>query len=99
LDPIFGVLLSLQRGTATHKAWALSCIEGAWPKLIGARLAAVCRPARIENSGLVVEIMNEGWEEAVKSVQPVLLKKLQDATGGEIRTLTFRRKLPDENAF
>jgi hypothetical protein len=92
LDRLFSVLLSLHRGTTRHGEWVLACLQGAWPGLLGERLAAVCRPARLEKSELVVEILNRDWEEAIKSVQPVLLEKLGTVTLGEIRSLSFCRQ-------
>jgi hypothetical protein len=91
LEQLFGVLLSLHRGTPRHGEWVLACLEGAWPNLIGERLAAVCRPARFERFELVVEILDRDWEEAVRSVKPALLEKLEAATAGEIKALSFRR--------
>jgi hypothetical protein len=69
----------------------LACLEGAWPGLLGDRLAAVCRPALLDNSELVVEILDRDWEEAIKSIQRVLLKKLETVTSGDIDSISFRK--------
>jgi hypothetical protein len=92
LKQLFSILLLLHRGTPKHSEWVLACLEGAWPNLLGDRLAAVCRPARFENSELVVEILDRDWEGAVKSIKPVLLEKLRAATSEEIKTLSFRKR-------
>jgi hypothetical protein len=92
LERLFSILLSLHRGTPRHGEWILACLDGAWPSLIGDRLAAVCRPVRLERSELVVEILDRGWEEAVRSIESALLERLETATSGTIKTLSFRRQ-------
>jgi hypothetical protein len=92
LKQLFSILLLLHRGTQKHSEWVLACLEGAWPNLVGDRLAAVCRPARFEDSELIVEILDRDWEGAVKNIKPVLLEKLRAATSEEIKTLSFRKR-------
>ncbi len=89
LDQLFGILLSLQQGTARQGEWVVTCLQGAWSRLIGDRLAAVCRPTLFENSELVVEIVDKDWEGAIRSVQRELLDKLRTATGGRVRSLSL----------
>jgi len=89
LEPLFGVLVSLQRGTPRHGAWVVACLQGAWPRLIGEKLASVCRPALFRDAELVVEITDRDWEGAVRSVQGALLDKLRAATAGEIRQISL----------
>lgn len=67
----------------------MACLNGAWPKLLGERLAAVCRPIRFENSRLVVEIIDKEWMEAVKDVKSALLDKLRSTTAGEVRAIAI----------
>jgi hypothetical protein len=83
-------MLSLYRGKPAHGEWIVACLEGAWPKLVGDRLAEICRPVAFRNSELVIEIRDRDWETAVKSVQPELLKKLRIATSGEVTALSLR---------
>jgi hypothetical protein len=87
LEKLFGVLFSLYRGTPNHGEWVVACLRGAWPKLLGDRLAAVCEPASFDGSTLVVKILDPQWEEAVRSVRPELLKKLRSATAGEVNRI------------
>ncbi len=93
MEPLTGVLYSLYRGTPNHGQWVLTCLEGAWPKLLGDRLALVCRPSRFENGTLSVEILDHEWVSAVKSVRESLVEKLRTATAGEVKSLTFSRQL------
>jgi hypothetical protein len=92
LEPLFGVLFSLFKEKPNHGQWVIACLEGAWPKLLGDRLAAVCRPARFENADLVIEILDSEWDSAVKSVKGALLDKLRAATADEVKTITFSRQ-------
>jgi hypothetical protein len=88
LEQLFDVLLSLHRGTPQYGEWVVACLEGAWPKLVGDRLAKVCRPVRFVGSELAIEIMDSGWTEAVKSLKPIFLKKLQTSTSCEIKSIS-----------
>jgi hypothetical protein len=91
LDQIFGVSLSLFRGTPDNGEWIVACLEGAWPKLLGDRLAAACRPLSFKGAELVIEILDRDWEDAVKNLQPELLKKLRMATDGKISALSITK--------
>jgi len=86
---LFGILLGIHRGSPRHGDWVLACLEGAWTKLVGDRLAAVCRPVRLEDSELVVEVLDPNWEEAVKGVKSALQQKLDSETTGLVKTLSF----------
>ncbi len=83
-------MLSLYRGTPNHGEWIVVCLEGAWPKLVGDRLAEICRPVAFHNSELEVEILDPDWEDAVRSIQPELLKKLRTATAGKVAVLSLK---------
>ena len=82
-------MLSLHRKMPNHGDWMVACLGGAWPKLVGERLAEVCRPVALKNSNLEIEIGDRDWEDALRSIQPVLLKKLRTVTSGEVATLSF----------
>jgi hypothetical protein len=84
LEKLFGVLFSVSRGTPRHGEWVVACLQGAWPKLIGERLATVCVPISFNGSTLVIEVKDHQWEEALRSVRPALLDKLRTATAGEV---------------
>jgi len=72
----------------------VSCLQGAWPKLLGDKLAAVCKPVSFEGSTLAIEILEPQWEEAVRSVRPELLEKLRSATSGQVAKITVLRRQP-----
>jgi hypothetical protein len=88
LERLSGVLFSIYKGTPKHGEWVLSCLQGAWPKLVGEKLAAVCRPASFDRSLLVIEALDRRWEDAIRSVRPELLNKLRSATAGEITRIS-----------
>ena len=92
MEPLFGVLFSLNKGKPNHGEWVIACLQGAWPKLLGERLAVVCRPARLEGSDLRIEILDQSWESAVKSVRAELLDKLRTATANQVRSISFSRQ-------
>lgn len=87
MEPIFGVLFSLHRGTPQYGEWVVACLEGAWPSLVGGPLATACRPIRFQGSELAIEVLDRDWAEAVKSLKPELLEKLQAATACEVKTI------------
>jgi hypothetical protein len=76
----------------------VACLQGAWPKLIGDRLASVCRPAEFRDPELAVEILEPEWEEAVRSVRPALLEKLRAATAGLVKKITLKNPAAGRNA-
>jgi hypothetical protein len=90
VEQVFSILLGACRGTPRHSNWVLACLEGAWSKLVGGRLAAVCRPVGLNGTELVVEILDRDWEDALKSVQSNLQQKLESATMGFVKTLSFQ---------
>jgi len=94
LKQLFSILLGIGRGTPQHSNWVLVCLEGAWTKLVGDRLAAVCRPVRLKDSELVVEILDQDWEEAIKGIESDLQQKLESATMGIVKTLSFSGQQP-----
>lgn len=69
--------------------WVVGCLQGAWPRLLGDRLAAVCRPASFDGSTLVIEAIDDQWRETVKGIGPTLLEKLRAATAGEVSRISI----------
>jgi len=92
LEPLFRVLYSLYKGQPNHGQWVVACLEGSWPRIVGERLAAVCRPASFENSELRIEILDREWDAAVREVKPALLEKLRTETANEVKNISFVRE-------
>jgi len=91
MESLFGVLFSLHRGTSIHGDWVVACLKGAWPRLVGERLALVCRPRSFRGSELVVEILDDSWDEALRSIKEGLQGKLHSATAGEVKSVLLAR--------
>ena len=92
MELLSGILFSLYRKTPIRGDWVVACLSGQWPRLVGDRLAVYCRPAAFNDSKLVVELLDETWEEAVGSVKQELLKKLGAATAGEVKSISLVSK-------
>ncbi len=90
MEPISSILFKIYRGTPQHSDWMVACLQGAWPALVGERLAHVCRPAAFSKSSLVIEILDADWEGALRSMKKELLEKLRLATADEVLQLSFR---------
>jgi len=71
----------------------LACLAGAWSRLIGDRLADVCRPVRFENSELTIEVSDINWAKAIKSIKLELAEKMRAATAGEVRSVVVVSRL------
>jgi hypothetical protein len=91
LEPLSNVIFSLFRGSPNHGQWILSCLEDAWPKLLGDRLASACQPVRFEDGNLSIKIPDRDWDSTVKNLKGEVLEKLRTATAGEVKSLTFSR--------
>jgi hypothetical protein len=89
LEKVSSILFSLYRGTPDYGEWIISCLNSAWLKLLGNRLATVCRPARFDGSTLEIEILENDWKAAIKSVEAELLEKLRATTAGEVKKIKF----------
>lgn len=89
MENISSILYSLYRSTPRHGEWVVGCLEGAWPKLLGERLAGVCRPQSFKRSVLYIEVLDSVWQEALTDVKRDLEEKLRTATGGEVQRVRF----------
>jgi predicted nucleic acid-binding Zn ribbon protein len=99
VESISGVLFRMYRGTERHGPWVVACLQGAWPKLVGARIAAVCTPVEWRDRTLVVEVLDPAWRAGLERVQEDLLERIRTATGGEVLRLGFRAcGSPDVNS-
>jgi predicted nucleic acid-binding Zn ribbon protein len=89
METVAALLYGIFRGTPQHSDWIVACLQGAWPGLVGERLAVVCRPAALADGRLKIEILDADWAVALRSMDKELLAKLQAATGGEVTRISF----------
>lgn len=91
MEQVFGALLALRRGAPDQNEWIVSCLAGAWAKLLGDRLATVCRPVAFSKGRLTIEASDASWERALRDLQPELEEKLRTATAGEIASVAIKK--------
>ena len=89
MEPVSKVLYTLYRGKPIHGRWVVACLEGAWPKLLGERVAKACRPVSWDDYRLVVEVVDPVWTESLESVRDGMLERIRTATDDEVRCLAF----------
>lgn len=89
MEPLSRILFGLFRGTPRHDEWVVSCLEGAWPSLLGERIAQVCRPSSFGNGRLTIEIRDPDWNEPLRKMEAELLLRIGKGTGGEVTELRF----------
>lgn len=92
MQPLSSVLFSLHKGSPDHGQWVLACLEGAWNRILGGKLAAACRPVRFEGGDLLIKINGCEWEGAFRHIKAELLAKLRDATANEVKSISFSCK-------
>jgi len=90
MEPIATLLFKIYKGTPQHADWMVACLQGAWPSLVGERLAQVCRPCAFSQSMLMIEITDPDWEGALRATEPELREKLRRATDDEVSHLSFK---------
>lgn len=76
----------------------VACLEGAWPSLVGRPLSGVCRPWSFDRGDLKIEILDEAWRPALEGVRDQLCSRIRDATDGEVRRISLRRRAPGTGA-
>ena len=89
MEPVSTTLFHLYRRTPFHNEWVAACLQNAWQQLLGEKLAAVCRPARIHHGELIIEILDRSWSSALADMNEDLLSRIQSAAGNEICSLSF----------
>jgi hypothetical protein len=94
MEPVSLVLYSLFRGTPQHGEWMVSCLQGAWPGIVGDAISRVCKPWSCNGSSLVVRVDNPAWEGTLNAMKEEILAKVRQATRGEVRGLSFMTDTP-----
>ncbi len=89
MEPISQVLYGLFRGTPRHSEWVVACLEGAWPALVGDRIATVCRPSFFEGGRLRIEVTDAAWAAPLREMSAELLTRIRKGTADEVREISF----------
>jgi hypothetical protein len=89
MKPISTLLFNIYRGTPQHPEWVVACLQGMWPTLLGEGLDRVCRPVAFADGRLRVEILDPGWEEAIRSSAEEIAQRVRAATGDEVRQISY----------
>jgi len=92
MESLTKILVSLYRDTPSHDAWIAAFLAGAWNGLVGEKLAQVCRPVAMRSRELTVEVLDPDWLDTLRDMQPELLKRLRNAAGSEVLSLSFELK-------
>lgn len=87
MEPVSSVIYSLFRGTPRHAEWVVACLEGAWPGLLGDKLAAMCRPAGLEGRRLTIQVLEPAWLEPLRGCSADILERIRQATGDEVLSI------------
>ncbi len=78
-----------ERGWETQNTAA--SIASRWESLVGAQVAAHCRPTRLQNGELVIEAESTAWATQLRLLSRTLTKGLRDKLGGDVvHTLVVR---------
>ena len=89
MESLSNLLFSLYRDTPLHEEWMTACLQGAWPVLLGKKLANVCRPLSMRRLELVVEVSDAAWLPVLSSMKSELLERIRSAAGDEVQLISF----------
>jgi predicted nucleic acid-binding Zn ribbon protein len=92
MESLANILISLYRDTPSHDEWMVAFLEGSWSGLVGEKMAQVCRPAAMRHKELTVEVLDPAWLGTLCGMKPELLKRLRDAAGSEVLSVSFELK-------
>jgi predicted nucleic acid-binding Zn ribbon protein len=81
------------QGVVADSGWqpalAIGAIAGRWSELVGAEVAAHCRPARFDSGELVVVAESTAWATQLRLLAPSMVRQLALGIGhGIVRRVT-----------
>jgi predicted nucleic acid-binding Zn ribbon protein len=65
---------------------ALATVFGAWPRLVGPRIAEHAEPVAVRDGTLVVRAQDPAWASQLRWLERELVERLADALGGGVVT-------------
>jgi len=76
------------RRTGDPVALAEATVIARWPAIVGADLAAHCRPVKLTDGVLTVQAESTAWATQIRMVAPTMLAKIAAAVGpNQVRSL------------
>jgi len=85
-QPFGAVLDRLVKARGWQKPAAEATVFGSWEKVVGAEIAAHCRPVKLENGELTVEAESTAWATQLRLLSAKLLAGIATAVGGKVVT-------------
>lgn len=81
----FGVVLAkLVKARGWQRPTAEARVFGMWPEIVGADVAARCRPVKLDGGELTIEAESTAWATQLRLLQRTLLTRITAEVGGEI---------------
>ncbi|HLT12449.1 MAG TPA: DciA family protein [Micromonosporaceae bacterium] len=83
----FGVVLArLLKERGWQRPAAEARVFGMWSEIVGAEVAARCRPVKLDGGELTIEAESTAWATQLRLLQRTLLSRITAEVGGEIVT-------------
>jgi predicted nucleic acid-binding Zn ribbon protein len=85
-QPFGAVLGRLVKARGWQQPAAEGAIFGAWERVVGADIAAHCKPTKLENGELTVEAESTAWATQLRLLAAKLLKNIAREVGSNVVT-------------
>jgi predicted nucleic acid-binding Zn ribbon protein len=80
------VLARLVKARGWQRATAEATVFGSWERVVGADVAAHCRPLKLENGELTVEAESTAWATQLRLLAAKLLTRIAGEIGPNVVT-------------
>ena len=92
--PLRDSLDAVARSMGAPPAAALGSLFSRWPELVGATLAAHCRPLSLARGTLVVAVDHSAWAAQLRWLEADVLRRLEERLGAGVVTALEVRVRP-----
>jgi len=83
-QPIGAVLQRLIKARGWQRPAAEATLFGAWDRVVGADLAARCRPVKLADSELTVEAESPTWAAQLRLLAPSIVRRIAAEVGHDV---------------
>lgn len=83
-QPLGAVLARLMKVRGWQKPAAEARVFGSWPEVVGAEIAAHCRPVKLEDGELTIEAESTAWATQLRLLTAKLLGRISDEVGRSV---------------